>query len=165
MTLATHAITGAAIATLMPTHPVAAFAAGFASHFVIDAIPHYDYPIFSESIHPKKKDSAIRLDRKLSIDAIDFSVDAVIGIAVAIYFFVSPTSLITILAGAIGGILPDPLQVVAKKFPYEPLRSLQRFHQWIHTSYRLRESKQLVLGVVSQLLFIVLVIATAKTLL
>src|SRR4051812_31540781 len=117
MTLATHAITGAAIASFMPTHPVAAFAAGFASHFLLDAIPHYDYPIFSDSIHPKKKDSPVKIDRTLIIDAIDFSVDGIIGIALSVYLFVFPASLIVILAGAVGGILPDPLQVVAKKIP------------------------------------------------
>ena len=52
MTLTTHAIFGAGLASLMPEHPVAAFIAGFASHFVLDAIPHWDYAILSESVDP-----------------------------------------------------------------------------------------------------------------
>jgi hypothetical protein len=37
--LNTHAVVGAAIATLMPDHPGLAFLSGMASHFLIDAIP------------------------------------------------------------------------------------------------------------------------------
>ena len=45
MILTTHAIVGAALASFLPSHPIAAFVAGFASHFALDAIPHVDYPI------------------------------------------------------------------------------------------------------------------------
>jgi hypothetical protein len=53
MILTTHAVVGAALATFLPSHPVIAFAVGFASHFVLDAIPHVDYPIKSRSVNPK----------------------------------------------------------------------------------------------------------------
>src|SRR6516164_6101449 len=43
--LATHAIVGAATASQIPNHPVIALLAGIASHFAIDAIPHWDYPL------------------------------------------------------------------------------------------------------------------------
>jgi len=39
MILSTHAIVGAAIASFLPSHPTTAFVLGFASHFVLDAIP------------------------------------------------------------------------------------------------------------------------------
>jgi hypothetical protein len=45
MILSTHAIVGGAIASLFPSHLVLVVAAGFASHFAIDAIPHWDYPL------------------------------------------------------------------------------------------------------------------------
>src|SRR6516225_11831962 len=44
MILSTHAIVGGTIASLFPSHPALVVAAGFASHFAIDAIPHWDYP-------------------------------------------------------------------------------------------------------------------------
>ena len=162
MTLATHAITGAAIASFIPAHPVAAFAAGFASHFIIDAIPHYDYPIYSDSIHPKKSAQRIQIDRAFLRDAFDFSLDAAAGILISVAAFASVPSFITVLAGAIGGILPDPLQFVAKKWRHEPLRSLQRFHLWIHTKHRLRESGQRTLGIVSQTGFVAVIVLLAK---
>jgi hypothetical protein len=52
MILCTHAVVGAALASFVPSHPAAAFAIGFASHFVLDAIPHWDYSIKSRSINP-----------------------------------------------------------------------------------------------------------------
>jgi hypothetical protein len=52
-------------------------------------------------------------------------------------------------------MLPDPLQFVHKLYPREPLRTLQRFHAWIHSKRRLKWP----VGVASQLSFVVLVIA------
>jgi hypothetical protein len=43
--LSTHAIIGGAVASLFPSHPVFIAIAGFASHFAIDAIPRWDYPL------------------------------------------------------------------------------------------------------------------------
>jgi hypothetical protein len=51
--LSTHAIVGAAIASFLPSHPTTAFVLGFGSHFVLDAIPHWDCPIRSASVNPK----------------------------------------------------------------------------------------------------------------
>jgi hypothetical protein len=52
MILSTHAIVGGALASLFPSHPVVIIAAGFASHFAIDAIPHWDYKLRSISVAP-----------------------------------------------------------------------------------------------------------------
>jgi hypothetical protein len=35
------------------SHPTTAFVLGFASHFVLDAIPHWDYAIRSAAVDPK----------------------------------------------------------------------------------------------------------------
>ena len=53
MILSTHAVVGAALASFVPSHPLAALVIGFASHFALDAIPHWDYPIKSRSVNPK----------------------------------------------------------------------------------------------------------------
>jgi hypothetical protein len=52
MVLSTHAIVGAAISSFITSQPAAAFVLGFASHFALDAIPHWDYPIKSSSVNP-----------------------------------------------------------------------------------------------------------------
>ena len=38
MTLTTHAVVGAAVATLLPSHPLLGISAAFLSHFFVDAI-------------------------------------------------------------------------------------------------------------------------------
>jgi len=49
MILSTHAVVGGAIASFIPLHPLLVAVAGFASHFAIDAIPHWDYRLRSQS--------------------------------------------------------------------------------------------------------------------
>ena len=54
MTLTTHAIVGATVATLTP-NPILGFVLGFGSHYVLDALPHWSYPI--HSLEKDKKNS------------------------------------------------------------------------------------------------------------
>jgi hypothetical protein len=67
LTLTTHAIVGAAIASVIPAHPFFAIAAAFASHFLLDAIPHWDYPIRSDSVNPNVS-AAMKYDGALLSD-------------------------------------------------------------------------------------------------
>jgi hypothetical protein len=53
MILCSHALVGGAVASTIPSHPAAALLIGFASHFILDAIPHADYPIRSRSVNPE----------------------------------------------------------------------------------------------------------------
>jgi len=119
MILCTHAVVGAALASFLPSHPAAAFVVGFASHFAIDAIPHWDYPIRSRSVNPMIA-APIAFDRALLRDAAAIGSDGLFGVAVALYLFSSSASLWAILLGAIGAMLPDPLQFVHGRWPYEP---------------------------------------------
>jgi hypothetical protein len=73
--------------------------------------------------------------------------DAFVGLPLAVFFFATPATALVIALGAIAGMLPDPLQFVHTIYPREPLKSLQRFHSWIHSKRRLRWR----LGVSSQL--------------
>jgi hypothetical protein len=56
MILSTHAIVGASIESLIPNHPMLAFASGMASHFVNICDSPWDYPLRSISlklgVHP-----------------------------------------------------------------------------------------------------------------
>lgn len=161
MTLATHALIGAAAASFTPQNPALGFALGFASHFAADAIPHWDYPIYSDSVRPKTG-APMKFDAALVRDSFDIGLDAAVGLALSLYFFATPAVLPAILAGAIGGILPDPLQFVYAHFKHQPFISLQRFHSWIHTNRRLREEGRHALGIISQVLLATAVVLAAK---
>lgn len=158
MILSTHAIVGAAIASFMPGHPVVAFVAGVASHFAIDAIPHSDYRLRSISIGRSR--SALTFDRSILRDLTLLAADAAIGVAVTLWLYAGSGATFAVLSGAIGAILPDPLQLAYRLYPKEPLRSLQRFHVWIHTNRKLGPR----LAATSQFAFVLLVIGIAKVL-
>ena len=137
MILSTHAIVGGAIVSFFPSHPLLVVAAGFASHFAIDAIPHWDYPLQAISIRPAAGSASLNLDRRLWVDLSLIALDACAGLALAIWLFATPATMGAILLGAVAAMVPDPLQVVHASYPREPLKSLQRFHQWIHAKRKL----------------------------
>jgi hypothetical protein len=112
-------------------------AAGFASHFAIDAIPHWDYPLQAISVRRAAGSRALNLDRRLWVDLTLVALDACAGLAMAIWLFATPATSGAILLGAVAAMVPDPLQVVHALYPREPLKSLQRFHQWIHAKRKL----------------------------
>ena len=156
MTLTTHAIVGAALASFLTASPLAAAAIAFASHFALDAIPHWDYPIASASVQPDKA-AAMQYDRALVRDVAVIGLDALLGTAIGLVLFASPSNFSIVLLGAAMAILPDPLQFLYGRFPREPLRTLQLFHGWIHTERRLEGRP--VFGLVTQLGFVLLVVA------
>lgn len=162
MTLTAHGIVGAGVAVALQSHPVLAIAAAFASHFLVDAIPHYDYPIRSASINPKIG-APMRFDRALLLDFFSIGTDFALGMVLGTFLFGSSDLWSLAAIGAFMGIFPDPLQFVYGHFRHEPLVSLQKFHQWIHTSHHLRE--HVVLGVVSQLAFLFAFVWIVQTLL
>src|SRR3989344_5439218 len=127
MTLMTHAVVGASVAALIPQHPVLAFCGAFASHFLIDAIPHADYKIASASVDPNI-DAPMRFDTALLRDMVVIGSDALLGLAISLLLFVPAAPFWLIFVCASAGVLPDPLQFVYSPFPHEPLLSLHRFH-------------------------------------
>lgn len=161
MTLTTHAVTGAAIASLIPQYPIIVFCAAFASHFIIDAIPHWDYPIVSSSVNPLIGDK-MKYDKDLLQDTIVIGGDILLGIFLSLWLFASPGSFGIIFLGACSGMLPDPLHFFYARFRHEPLVTLQRFHLWIHTDEHLEDSR--LLGIGSQILLLVAFVLGAKLL-
>jgi len=153
--LATHAIVGAAVASQIPNHPITALVVGIAAHFAIDAIPHWDYPL--RSILRGSKGSPLTLDKGLLVDFSLIAIDGLAGLAIALSLFAQPSALLTILLGALGGMLPDAFQFVHRLYPREPLRTVQRFHSWIHAKQKL----DWPVGIASQLAFNVAVILLA----
>ena len=156
MILSTHAVVGAAIASFLPSHPAAAFVLGFASHFALDAVPHWDYPIHSPSVDPKIG-APLKFDRALLRDAVTIGSDGLFGLIAALFLFASPQTQGVILLGALGAMLPDALQFVHARFPYEPLRTLQRFHRRMHTDKEIKQ--HVVLRIGSQVLLVAVIVA------
>lgn len=136
MTLTTHALVGAAAASLFPTQPALAFGAAFASHLAIDALPHWDYRILSKSRNENNRlDENFNLTSKeFALDLLRIGSDAVLGtlLAVAIFsFLLFQFPIWLVVLGAWAGILPDPLQFVYYKMKWKFMEPLQRFHIYV----------------------------------
>ena len=110
MILSTHAIVGGAIASFLPSHPLLAAVAAFASHFAIDAIPHWDYPLQSIAIGKGADNRRLRLSRTVLTDLADITMDACVGLAPALWLFATPAPVWVIILGAVAAMLPDSLQ-------------------------------------------------------
>src|ERR1035437_1319913 len=152
MTLTTHAVVGAAIAASMPNHPVVGFALAFASHFVLDAIPHWDYPLSSQKTdNVNRLNDDMIINKNFFIDLLKIGIDMSCGILLVLFFFTlhSPHLFWIPMIGVAGAVLPDALQFVYFKWRHQPLIALQRFHFWIHAKHRL-DDKPLI-GILLQI--------------
>jgi hypothetical protein len=162
MVLATHIVVGSAVASIFPNHPLIGFSAAFASHFVLDAIPHWEYKLksrVSTSGDPLLKNSLetdFVINRFFVGDLFCIGIDILIGILLAIFALggAGRLSVSVLTAGALGAVTPDSLQFVYTKIRREPLVSLQRFHQWVHIKKHLRNP---LAGIIWQLAIVALV--------
>jgi hypothetical protein len=173
MILTTHAITGAAVASILPNNPALGFAVGFVSHFLLDAIPHWDYDLRSSK---KDLDNPLNndliLNKSFIFDLIKMGFDAFLGIAISYFLFINPSvgvsnlslsSLLhsNIVWAIIGSLFPDILQFIYfKLWRHEPLLTLQKFHIWLNRNKSLENRP--VLGGLIQLILIILIVAIAK---
>lgn len=140
MTLTTHAIVGAAVASAIPAHPILGFIGGFASHFAIDTIPHWAE---GKLLHSVEKDSAhpletrIRSNGELLHDIALVGFDSLLGFigAVCILFYLFHVPLYVVLLGAFAGQMPDGLQFLYFEFHPRFMDRLQYFHSRIQTEH------------------------------
>lgn len=152
MILSTHGAVGGGVALALSGNPILGLACAFFSHFLLDAIPHWDYKLRSAMIddsQPLENDMSVG-GSGFYVDLFKIGCDACVGLALAIVLFV-PYSLehpYIAVFGAIFAILPDSLQFVYWKVRREPLTSLQRFHTWIHARTKITSP---ILGVIFQI--------------
>jgi hypothetical protein len=131
MILSVHAVFGAAVASLMPNHPVAGFALGFASHFALDSIPHKDYELISVDFSSNTKDKVIDIiQKKFSLirDIILVSFDAFLGFILAFMFFFNPVHPLIFFLGAFAALIPDGLTFLYFTLKHKPLGHFFDFH-------------------------------------
>jgi hypothetical protein len=161
MILSVHAIFGAAVVSLVPTHPVIAFCLGFASHFALDAIPHRDYKLISVESGPQNKfQLAEKINKKFKLvrDITLVSFDAIFGLCLAFLFFFNPEYPLIFLIGAFGSLVPDFLTFLYLLFKHKGLESFFRFHvDVVHSKAILRLSQ--IKGVLLQFCTIAVLIA------
>ncbi|OGY25256.1 MAG: hypothetical protein A2864_01265 [Candidatus Woykebacteria bacterium RIFCSPHIGHO2_01_FULL_39_12] len=106
-----HLLTGAAIVKLIP-EPTIALPVAFASHFVLDAIPHWDgspRPPYSNTIK------------------INIAIDYIFGLLAVIILSTGDARFLWIVAGAITATVPDFIMGFYRNWQ-TPFHS----HRWFH---------------------------------
>lgn len=150
MILSVHATFGAAVASLVPNHPVVGFVLGFASHLALDAIPHKDYELISLESDPDKKVKVIDLiQRKFALarDIVFVSFDAFIGFCLAFMFFFNPMHPWIFFIGAFAALIPDGLTFLYLLLKHKSLSHFFDFHtDFIHYQIHINQ----VYGVILQ---------------
>ena len=161
MILSVHAIFGAAAASLVPSHPVMAFGLGFASHFVLDAIPHRDYDLISIESDLNKKNKVINIIRnkfKLIRDVVFVLVDGIVGLCLAFMLFFNPIYPWIFFLGAFGALIPDGLTFLYLLLKHKPLNFFFNFHSdFIHSKKILKLIQ--VTGVILQFCTLIIIFA------
>lgn len=117
MILTPHILAGAALATQI-SNPVAIIPAALAAHYLLDAVPHWDYDI--------------RSSRKAAI----VKVTADIALASTLIFYMiwnlAPEKQINILIGGFFGVMPDGLLFLSWIIKKNYLAAFTRFHDFWH---------------------------------
>lgn len=140
-----HVLVGAAIATKIP-NPLISLPLAFASHFVLDMVPHWNPHLNTELKkygHVTKKSTVIV--------AIDVTVSLVLGSFIALSFSGDSTQMLTIFLGGFAGVLPDVVEG-----PYFFLKwKNQLVHKWLMFQKSIQVDTTVVPGLITQLATII----------
>jgi hypothetical protein len=165
MTLGTHAVVGSLVGAVAAHNPVFAGVMGFMSHFLLDAIPHWDYKLQSASQDKENPlNSTVHVNKAFLFDLIKIGFDVVVGaLIVFALFYQAPTYIIIGASiGAAAGMAPDFLQFVYFRYPKEPMISLQKFHViMMHAKSHLNDRPWI--GVPFQIALVILAVVIVKT--
>lgn len=141
MTLTTHiAIAAALTKPLVKLHPAFTFIAALASHYLTDAIPHWDYSLQSLPKEPVTQGRVWQWQsREFWKDCNHIALDATIGIGIA-FFALRPDSVVSwtrVALMALGAVLPDFLQGVYFTRRADFLKPVQQWHDQLHSKIKL----------------------------
>lgn len=122
MVITPHMLVGAAVGSQF-NNPWSVFILGLFSHYILDALPHWDYLFKVRIANPDHL-------RKIGLDFI-------LGGFFVLILGWSSTQKLFILIGIIAALLPDFLEVLYQNFDIKWLRPLSKFHHKIHFQKRL----------------------------
>ncbi len=166
MILAVHALSGAAAAVVLRSHPTLGLTASFLSHFLLDIPRHWHYPLrslrrnvpgepFGDKLHINRQAGFLR-------DLFIMGVECVGGFVLAIgaAWLTAPDSLWLVFWGSVLGVLPDFMTFLYHLFPRFPLHNFHSYHKWIHNPENLDDQPlygvSLQAGLAVLLIFLIL---------
>ena len=125
MFLAGHVAAGALIGQQLGTNPVLIFLLAFASHFLLDLVPHGDHH-HVDGYYNGHKEAIRKLYNAIIVDAV------ITIIMVIILLVYTDLNKVAIAWGMIGGVLPDLLVGIAELRKSKLLNLYNKFHFWFH---------------------------------
>lgn len=133
MFVTNHVLAGALLGAPLRRHPVAAFAAGFASHLAMDACPHWGTPL------PIDDPGFLRVARRDGVGGLTALAGAVLS--------AEPGARVATLAAAGGAALPDMDKPALHFFGVNPWpRWFDEFHKRIQRESPDRLPLELAVG-------------------
>lgn len=155
MTLTPHAIVGSVLANIFPNDPVLGFSLALASHYALDAIPHWEYSLNGFIDEDKKEAKSIFHNIKSVIKPLTFiGVDFVLAVTLSYFIFVhDERSLFLTAGGAFLAMLPDFLQFIYLKFKNNFWTKVQSVHEFFHGENKYRH--ELIKGNITQILTVI----------
>ena len=170
MTLTTHILIATAAAKpFFNAHPALVFTAAVASHYLADAIPHWDWHLSSiEEDYSGKHNHKLTIEKGVNIrDFVKISLDIFIGSAITFLIFqpeLNIKELTPLALSVFGGIIPDMLQPIFWLWKEKnPFMFIKRFHSFMHTKIYLgrhlwTDRKYVIIGKASQAIIALLAI-------
>lgn len=151
MVISTHSVVGGVTAGVLTGVPFLGFLVGILTHYILDYFPHWDYRL--RTTHGEAMNA-----KNLYFDLTRLILDAFLALVfLSIVFWFGSLSLIVVLSGALGGILPDIFQLIYKKIiKTEPFESFQKIHDFFHTSNKIQPLKGILVQVFLILFFVFL---------
>lgn len=140
-----HVVVGAAIA-LKVANPALALPLAFASHFVLEKVPHWNPHLNTET---EKYGKPTKQSTKIVI--LDVTVALIAGFYIASRVLPDTTHFIIILAASIAAVLPD---IVEGPYFFLGMRS-KAVKRWILFQKSIQEDTTIIPGIITQLVTIV----------
>jgi hypothetical protein len=142
MILTPHAILGAVLANAFPDDPALGFGLAFASHYVLDMLPHTDYDISNFLDTKTKTVKSVINDTRSAFHLLYIAADFVAaGFICFILFVRNPQSLFLTFVGLFGALIPDFFQLLYYKFKGEPWLFYQKIHDKLHGLIKVKNEK------------------------
>jgi len=134
MLLATHALAGAIIGNLV-NNAFIAFLLGLISHFLIDAIPHLDFPKYKKGNDMKKLKYNGKPLSKFQFNLILLNI--ILSVLALIYLFLRGENTAPYVMGILGAVIidiPDDFPFLNEKYKNTaPFKYIYNFHMKIQT--------------------------------
>lgn len=157
MILTTHAIIGAAIANAFPAEPHIGFPFAFASHYIIDVLPHTNYG-HEHFLNEKNTDAVIDFRNADALQQVLYTVlDIIVAVVLVFFLFVrdKQTFLLSVL-GALLGVIPDIFNFFSYKYEGKFFKGAKKLHDLFHYSRDYSHSN--FHGVITQIAVVVFMV-------